>query len=92
MKEYDIYLKDFPDATTVERPDLYAIQDEFYINGFDVTLEAIAHNYEAWCRDMKSGYLDKENGYHLFTPCGCNTLSFRASEYVGEDWQTTYTC
>lgn len=88
----DIWLEDFPDATVAKNLDLYAVQDEFYKHGFDVTLEAIAHNYEAWCRDLKSGYLDEENRYHLFTPCGCNMLSFRASEYVGKDWQTTYTC
>lgn len=88
----DIWLEDFPDATVTKQLDLYAIQDEFYKHGFDVTLEAIAHNYEAWCRDLKSGYLDEENSYYLFTPCGCNMLSFRASEYVGKDWQKTYTC
>ena len=92
MREYDIYLKEFPHCDVRKRPDLYAVQAEFYEHGFHVTLEALAHNYEAWYNDMKSGYLDEENGYHLFTPCGCNTLSFRASEDVGEDWQTTYTC
>ena len=41
--------------------------------------------------DLKSGYRDEKNGYHLFTPCGCNPLSLRATSLEKElDWQTTY--
>lgn len=66
----------------------------FKSEGFNVTREAIAHNYEAWSMDMKSGYRDEKNGYHLFTPCGCNPLSFRLSTLhpIAEDWQRTYIC
>ena len=40
---------------------------------------------------LKSGYRDEKNGYHLFTPCGCNPLSFRVSSLEPElDWQITY--
>lgn len=67
---------------------------DFKKNGFNVTARAIYHNMSAWSADMKSGYRDDTNGYHLFTPCGCNPLSFRASSLheLCEDWQTTYVC
>ena len=66
--------------------------DEFAQAGFNVTWEALYHNYAAWLCDMKSGYRDEKNGYHLFTPCGCNPLSFRATKLTNDcnDWQTTY--
>lgn len=64
---------------------------EFKAHGFNVTTEALYHNAYWWSDDYKSGYRDEENGYHLFTPCGCNPLSFTASELVeGADWQKTY--
>ena len=67
---------------------------EFRENGFNITREAILHNYKAWRYDMKSGYRDEENNYHLFSPCGCNPLSFRATTLHKNcaDWQHTYTC
>lgn len=69
-----------------------AIIKEFKDNGFNVTEDAIMHNYEAWLCDLKSGYRDEANGYHLFSPCGHNPLQFRAStlEKSCEDWQITY--
>jgi len=64
---------------------------EFREHGFNVTVEALRHNYSAWLGDLKSGYRDEKNGYFLFTPCGCNPLSFRASSLDSRlDWQTTY--
>lgn len=87
MKKYEVFI---PEG---ERIDLVAIQKEFIDNGFNVTMEALRHNYEAWYYDLKSGYRDEENGYHLFSPCGCNPLSFSASELIeGNDWQITYVC
>jgi len=70
------------------------IMRKFKKAGFNVTKEAILHNYDAWCLDMKSGYRDEENGYHLFSPCGCNPFDLRAStlEECCADWQTTYKC
>ena len=67
---------------------------EFKENGFNITREAILHNYKAWRYDMKSGYRDDENNYHLFSPCGCNPLSFRATTLHEKcaDWQHTYAC
>ena len=67
---------------------------EFKKNGFNLTKEAILHNYDAWRYDMKSGYRDEVNNYHLFSPCGCNPLSFRATTLHEKcaDWQHTYTC
>lgn len=65
---------------------------QFKENGFNVTRKAIIHNYSAWLGDMKSGYRDEDNGYHLFSPCGCNPLSFRATSLHKNcyDWQTSY--
>lgn len=71
--------------------DLRWVRNEFRNHGYDVTLDAISHNYEAWLNDEKSGYLDEDNGYFLFTPCGCNQLRFFAEPLNGEDYQKTYT-
>ena len=69
-----------------------SIVNKFKKQGFNVTPQAILHNWDAWLRDMKSGYRDEQNGYHLFSPCGCNPFSLRASslEDCCKDWQTTY--
>lgn len=69
-----------------------SVANRFKKQGFNVTVEALMHNYHAWLDDMKSGYRDEENGYHLFTPCGCNPLSFSATTLhdLCKDWQTTY--
>jgi hypothetical protein len=74
--------------------DINKMIKEFKANGINVTKEAIVHNLVAWLYDMKSGYRDEENGYHLFSPCGCNPMSFRATSLHPKcaDWQTTYTC
>lgn len=64
---------------------------EFREHGFNVTRKALLHNYGCWFSDLKSGYRDEANGYHLFTPCGCNQLCFRATSLCDDlDWQTTY--
>lgn len=71
---------------------LHNILKEFMENGFNVTEEAVMHNYEAWKAGFKSGYRDEKNGYHLFTPSGCNQCDLRASSIEKElDWQNTYT-
>lgn len=74
--------------------DIDNIIKKFKKNGFNITKDAIMHNYDAWCYDMKSGYRDEVNNYHLFSPCGCNPLSFRATTLHEKckDWQTTYRC
>ena len=74
--------------------DLLRIQRKFKKNGFNVTFEALFHNYQAWFIGLKSGFLDEQNGYHLFTPCGGNPLSFRATTLCDncKDWQFTYEC
>ena len=80
--------------TKLSEKKIKSILKEFAEHGFNVTRKALMHNYEAWLYDEKSGYRDEENGYHLFSPCGCNPLSFRASSLDERcaDWQTTYTC
>lgn len=74
--------------------DLLRIQRKFKKNGFNVTFEALFHNYQAWFIGLKSGFRDEQNGYHLFTPCGGNPLSFRATTLCDncKDWQFTYEC
>ncbi|MBQ8713109.1 MAG: hypothetical protein IJ551_09880 [Prevotella sp.] len=88
-REYDINL---PDVRVLTPEKAHDIVEEFKANGFNVTLDAIMHNYAAWNADFKSGYRGED--FHLFTPCGCNPLSFRATtlEPSCEDWQTTYMC
>ena len=68
------------------------ILDEFKKNNFNVTREAIEHNYEAWLNDRTSGYRDEKNGYFLFSPCCCNPLEFSATTLVDfcSGWQETY--
>lgn len=70
------------------------IKKFFSDNGYKVTTDAIMHQLDSWMNDYKSGYRDEANGYHLFSPCGCNTLSVRLSTLNDRcsDWQTTYYC
>ena len=67
------------------------VQKFFKEHGYNVTDEAIRHNLNAWVLDCKSGFRDDINGYHLFTPCCHNPLSFRLSTLHPKcDWETTY--
>ena len=90
-RQYNIFL---PEKQSLSEQDFKDIQKEFAGNGFNVTIHALKHNYQAWLCDMKSGYRDEKNNYHLFSPCGCNPLSFRAStlHHQCKDWQQTYEC
>jgi hypothetical protein len=80
------------------REDLEDMVDDIVLwfneHGYAVSPEAVGHNLSAWWGDMKSGYRDEKNGYHLFSPCGCNPLSVRLTtlDKLCEDWQTTYSC
>ena len=87
--EYNINLGNNP---AMGDKDIDAIIAEFEEAGFKVTKAAIMHNYYAWSADRKSGYRDEKNGYHLFTPCGCNPFSLSATTLhdLCKDWQTTY--
>ena len=94
FREYDVILPQFPsrdcDCTFTDKA-IEGVIEEFKEHDFNVTREALLHNYEAWLMDYKSGYRDEANGYHLFTACGCNTLYFRASSLENDlDWQDTY--
>lgn len=68
------------------------IQEIFKSHGYNVTEEAINHQYISWSGDFKSGYVDEENGYFLFSPCGCNPFEIWLEKYTGEDYQKTYEC
>ena len=92
---HEVHCYDECDMVLGERPDLGRMDDIIAIfkeQGFNVTKEAILHNFNAWCADLKSGYRDEENGYHLFTPCGHNPFILRATTLhpLCDDWQTTY--
>lgn len=93
-REYDVILNDVPDAYSgrhLTKRDFDRVITEFAQNGFTVTREALRHNYSCWLGNLKSGYRDEKNGYHLFTPCGANILSFRATSLDDRlDWQHTY--
>lgn len=88
---YDEYNIDCGDKPTMGDKQIDAIIAEFEGAGFKVSKNAILHNFYAWSSDMKSGYRDEKNGYHLFSPCGCNSFSLRATTLNKLcDWQTTY--
>lgn len=76
------------------RPRIKAIKEYFKAHGFNVSTEAIMHNFNAWKCDGKSGYRDENNGCHVFSPCGCNPFSIYVTELHPDcaDWQTTYIC
>lgn len=88
------YCLSFRNMASLNDSDINLIIKKFKEKGFNVTAEAIRHNFEAWRYDEKSGYRDEKNNYHLFSPCGCNPLSFTATTLHKqcEDWQHTYTC
>jgi len=89
---YDECNIDLGNNPTMGDKDIDAIIAEFEESGFKVTKAAILHNYYAWSADRKSGYRDEKNGYHLFTPCGCNPFILIATTLhpLCDDWQTTY--
>ena len=94
---YDIceYNEDvYPDKFAYTYDKISKIVKYFKERGYNVTPKAVDHNIHAWFNDYKSGYRDEENGYHLFTPCGCNPLSLRLSTLHEkcDDWQITYEC
>ncbi len=86
--EYEVMVG-YPRTMSEKR--IERICNKFRKNGFNVTPDAIKHNYHAWLGDLKSGYRDEQNGYHLFSPCGCNALRFSATNLLPcLDWQTNY--
>ena len=92
-EKYRIYTKSkFP--RVLRESTIKKIIKEFKEHGFNVTEDAIQHNFDCWKADMKSGFRDDENKSFLFTPCGCNPLSFEAMELREhlENWQKTYCC
>lgn len=87
-KEAAVNYKCYPSKISVKE-----VIRKFKKLGYNVTKEAIEHNFRAYLADAKSGYRDEVNGYHLFTPCRHNRLSFRLSTLNKNcDWQKTYTC
>ena len=90
-----IYSEDkYPSQFVITDAKINKIIKFFKDNGYNVTEAAIRHQLYSWKDDYKSGYRDETNGYHLFSPCGCNPLSIRLSTLhrLCEDWQETYFC
>lgn len=75
-----------------DRISIPKLQAFFRKHGYNVTEDAIKHNLICYMTNTKSGYRDDENGYHLFTPCRANYLSFRLTSLNDncKDWQKTY--
>lgn len=94
FREYDVYPEGFDNCEVLKPLTGEIVRNiiaDFKAHGFNVTRKAVMHNYKAWYHDLKSGWRDTARGYHLFTPCGCNPLSFSATTLFGEsDWQETY--
>lgn len=82
----------YPKTMTIRKS--LRLARELRQKGFNVSSVAIMHNFEAWQHGQKSGYRDEKRGTHLFTPCGGNPFSLRATtlEDCCSDWQKTYTC
>ena len=91
---YDEVDMNFSTRFKLDDKKLRRIKKFFAKRGFNVTTEAVKHQFEAWWVGLKSGYRDKDNGYHLFTPCGGNPFSLRLTTLDSRcaDWQKTYTC
>ena len=65
--------------------------------GIPIMKEGILHNWHAWCHGLKSGWLDSETGWHIFTPCGREDmndfrLSFAKPDVASAYKMETYTC
>lgn len=58
--------------------------------GYNVTEEALKHNFEAWESGCKAGFKDVANGYFLYTAGGANQLYFDVEPLNGESYQQTY--
>lgn len=89
----DLSVEDMVDnGEFVDYLDAFNLVNLFNDYGFKVTNEMIYHNTISWLGDYKSGY--RGVNCHLFTPCGCNPLSFSASKLSKskKSWQITYEC
>lgn len=67
---------------------LPAIAAQFAKKGVNVTAEELEHNFMAWRGDYKSQVVTADKQFAIFTPCGCNDLSFTA--YVAKADSETY--
>lgn len=67
---------------------LPAIAAQFAKKGVNVTADELDHNYMAWRGDYKSQIVTADKKHAIFTPCGCNDLSFTA--YVANADSETY--
>lgn len=79
------------DHENTYEPDFEGIIEEFAEHGWEVTPQAIAHNFAAWEDGYKSGYLDEDNGYFLYSPSGDNPFTLEVMPLNGKPWQHTYT-
>ena len=89
---YDEVILNYSHRYVLSPGGLKMIQRRFAKKGYNVTKEAIQHQYDCWRWGGKSGYRDEQNGYHLFTPAGVNPFSLRLTSLHEKcsDWQKTY--
>ena len=89
---YDEVVLNYSHRYVLSPGGLKIIQKRFAKKGYNVTKEAIQHQYDCWKWGGKSGYRDEQNGYHLFTPAGVNPFSLRLTTLHEKcsDWQKTY--
>lgn len=86
---YSISRESWRRSHEITQEEIDEICNEFRANGYNVTEDAIRHNFYAWSADLKSGYLG--DGFFLFSPCGCNSIEFRAEHiYENSSYQKTY--
>ena len=64
---------------------LPAIAAQFAKKGVNVTADELEHNYMAWRGDYKSQVVTADKKHAIFTPCGCNDLSFTAYAAKADD-------
>lgn len=67
---------------------LPAIAAQFAKKGVNVTADELEHNFMAWRGDYKSQVVTADKKFAIFTPCGCNDLSFTA--YMAKADSETY--
>ena len=89
--EYTVTVDTLPcrDSNGNATPDYDEIIEEFKQHGFTVSREALHFNFTSWKADEKSYY--KEDDCLLYSPCGCNELTYTASKLKGLPYEYTHT-
>ena len=89
--QYTVSVETLPcrDSEGNATPDYDAIIAEFKQHGFTVSKKALHFNFTSWKVDEKSYYREKD--CLVYSPCGCNPLSYTASKLKGLPYEYTHT-